>query len=221
MVNKIQMLRERKGFTLVELIVVIAIIVILTAVLIPLVNRHAAQAAYTVAQDTAKAISDNTNTILGAASVKYASPLGNSVIIGEKQNGAFTVSVYPAMAGDGTNIKADLSDPTAAVSVNAGYDELSVADKNSLSPAETVARQLHDAFKDPLSSNDFFFVSVENNSVKGVEYSRLFNFNSGKTSVTVDKNDDFSEAYDYTVDGNGYIIGTLGRFTVAPPPADG
>lgn len=218
MVNKIQMLRERKGFTLVELIVVIAIIAILTSVLIPLVTRHAAQASYTVAQDTAKAISDNTNTILGAASVKYASALGNSVIIGEKQNGVFTVSVYPAVAaGDGsTNIRADLSVPANAVTVNAGYEELSVNDKNNLSAVEAVARQVHDAFKDPLSSNDFFFVSVEENSVKGVEYSRLFNFNTGKTSVTVVKNNDFSEAYDYTDNGTDYVIGTLGRFSLAP-----
>lgn len=217
MVNKIQMLRERKGFTLVELIVVIAILAILTAVLIPLVNRHAAQATYTVAQDTAKAISDNTNTILGAASVKYASALGNSVIIGEKQNGVFTVSVYPAAAGNGSNIRADLSVPANAVTVNAGYEELSVNDKNSLTAVEAVARQIHDAFRDPLSTNDYFFVSVEENSVKGVEYSRLFNFNTGKTSVTVVKNNDFSEAYDYTDNGTEYVIGTLGRFSIAPP----
>ncbi len=47
MLNKIRKLRAKKGFTLVELIVVIAIIAILTAVLVPLVGNYVQQAAYT------------------------------------------------------------------------------------------------------------------------------------------------------------------------------
>ena len=51
MLNKIRKLREKKGFTLVELIVVIAIIAILTAVLVPLIGNWTQQAAYTTLQD--------------------------------------------------------------------------------------------------------------------------------------------------------------------------
>lgn len=64
MLNKIRKLKKKKGFTLVELITVIAIIVILTAVIVPVVGRYSAQATYTTLQDAAKTISNNTNAVI-------------------------------------------------------------------------------------------------------------------------------------------------------------
>lgn len=69
MLNRIRKMREKKGFTLVELIVVIAIIAILTAVIVPLVGRYAAQATYSTVQDAAKTISTSTSTVVADATM--------------------------------------------------------------------------------------------------------------------------------------------------------
>lgn len=54
MIKFIQKLRSRKGFTLVELIVVVAIIAILTAVLVPVIGNYVNDAAQTAADQGAK-----------------------------------------------------------------------------------------------------------------------------------------------------------------------
>lgn len=91
MLNKIRKLREKKGFTLVELIVVIAIIAILTAVIVPLVGRYSAQATYTTLQDAAKTISNSTNTVISDVTM-MGSVISNVTINGTKTNGTLTCS---------------------------------------------------------------------------------------------------------------------------------
>lgn len=86
MINKIQKLKNKKGFTLVELIVVIAIIAVLTAVIVPLIGQYSAQAAYTALQDNAKTISDDINTCLSDYTAK-GNPAACTRIRGIKQNG--------------------------------------------------------------------------------------------------------------------------------------
>lgn len=89
MLNKLRKLREKKGFTLVELIVVIAIIAILTAVIVPLVGRYSAQATYTTLQDAAKTISNNTNTVISDVTM-MGSVINNVQITGSKSGGTLT-----------------------------------------------------------------------------------------------------------------------------------
>ena len=91
MLNKIRKLREKKGFTLVELIVVIAIIAILTAVIVPLVGRYSAQATYTTLQDAAKTISNNTNTVISDVTM-MGTVISNVTINGTKTAGTLTCS---------------------------------------------------------------------------------------------------------------------------------
>ncbi len=91
MLNKIRRLRVKKGFTLVELIVVIAIIAILTAVIVPLVGRYSAQATYTVLQDAAKTISNNTNTVISDVTM-MGSVISNVTVTGSKSGTTLTIS---------------------------------------------------------------------------------------------------------------------------------
>lgn len=93
MLNKLRKLREKKGFTLVELIVVIAIIAILTAVIVPLVGRYSAQATYTTLQDAAKTISNNTNTVISDVTM-MGSVINNVEITGSKVNGVLNNCAY-------------------------------------------------------------------------------------------------------------------------------
>lgn len=106
MLNKIRKLREKKGFTLVELIVVIAIIAILTAVLVPLIGNWTQQAAYTTLQDGAQTISNTVNEAISKVMMGGA-PSNTTVITGTKATGAttLTVTTTPAAVSGDTNDK--------------------------------------------------------------------------------------------------------------------
>lgn len=102
MLNKIRKLKNKKGFTLVELIVVIAIIAVLTAVIVPLIGRYSTQAAYTTLQDAAKTISDNLNTVMSAVSME-GTPANCVVIQGIKDSTGLKV-VVDGDDGTGTDV---------------------------------------------------------------------------------------------------------------------
>ena len=106
MLNKLRKLKEKKGFTLVELIVVIAIIAILTAVLVPLIGNWTQQAAYTTLQDGAQTISNTVNEAISKVMMGGA-PSNTTVITGTKATGAttLTVTTTPAAVSGDTNDK--------------------------------------------------------------------------------------------------------------------
>ena len=92
MIKFVQKLKNKKGFTLVELIVVIAIIAILTAVLIPVIGNYTAQAAQTAADQ-------------GAAEVKssLSAVLADGVTAGELyDNGTITITATADANGNVT-----------------------------------------------------------------------------------------------------------------------
>lgn len=108
MLNKLRKLKEKKGFTLVELIVVIAIIAILTAVIVPLVGRYSAQATYTTLQDAAKTVSNNTNTVISDVTM-MGSVINGVTFTGSKSGGSLTLSGAPGGDFD-TKLIASLQD---------------------------------------------------------------------------------------------------------------
>lgn len=120
MLNKLRKLQNKKGFTLVELIVVIAIIAILTAVIVPLVGRYSAQATYSTLQDGAKTVSNSISTSL-ADVTKLGTVLSVSKITGQKASGTLTIAVLDGDDADKTS--------------DAAYAKLVTSVKNALESA--------------------------------------------------------------------------------------
>ncbi len=108
MLNKIRKLREKKGFTLVELIVVIAIIAILTAVLVPLVGNYVQQAAYTTLMDAAQTISNTGNNALANYSATGKVSEATAITGTRSEGGDLTVEVTGGTSEEKDAIKKEM-----------------------------------------------------------------------------------------------------------------
>lgn len=121
MINKIQRLKNKKGFTLVELIVVIGIVAVLTAVIVPLIGRYSTQAAYTALQDAAKTISNNMNTCMATYSSK-GNPVSCMVIRGEKNGSDFKVGFEGATTTEEVGLRDEIKKSlNAALPANCAF----------------------------------------------------------------------------------------------------
>ena len=118
MLARLQKLKNKKGFTLVELIVVIAIIAILAAVLIPVIGNYVGEANDSANQQTMKEIEN-------AISIEI-SEMGNA---GGMLDGATgTLTITPG--ANGTNVSATGLNIVPVGSLPNGYGDISVFTTN-------------------------------------------------------------------------------------------
>ena len=188
MLNKLRKLREKKGFTLVELIVVIAIIAILTAVLVPLIGNWTQQAAYTTLQDAAQTVSNTVNEAISKV-VAGGAPLASTI-----------TSITGTKSAAGAN-QLNITVGTAT----AKADDAKAANNIPQNVALEIAKMLDATMPNQCA----FTATISNGAVSGVVYTTSSSTAPGTTGIT--KNDNFNEAYEQS----GAAIGVTGIYKVA------
>lgn len=88
MIKKLQSLKKKKGFTLVELIVVIAIIGVLAAILVPTMLGYVTSSRVTSANSTAASIKNNVDSFLTACDTA-----GYGMLKGSANNSQIAITV--------------------------------------------------------------------------------------------------------------------------------
>ena len=182
MLNKIRKLQNKKGFTLVELIVVIAIIAILTAVIVPLVSRYTTQATYTSLQAAADSIDSQANAAVNAYAMT-GKVFPYVLIIGEAPS-----------TGDGT--------PSTITVYDKDGNVKSSTDDSSITKIEN---SIKEGLAQKLTKGAKFVVSIKNGGVVGVIYDPTGALADKGALDTIEGYDD---AYTY----GGVACGVLGIY---------
>lgn len=211
MIKKLQKLKAKKGFTLVELIVVIAIIGVLAAILIPTMLGFVTSSRVTSANTTAAELQKQINNFLtDADTAGYGMKKSNSAIASFTfkiaDDGTWgttlTESSYAPAASDAFKGTKTWGTEITGVKANEG-------NKSDIEDAtELMTRTLADVFPDVKSS--YVFAYCVGGSCKYVAYS---SDGTDKPS-SMPTEDDFKNGV-YTWDGNtagitsdGIILGT-------------
>lgn len=195
MMNKIRKLREKKGFTLVELIVVIAIIAILTAVLVPLINNWTQQAAYTTLNDGAQTVSNSVNEAISKI-IAGGTPLGSGVT---------AITGTKAAAGENQLvITVGTKTSTADGKVSVGGAAIGT------STEEKIAQEIAKMLDATLEKDSAFTAAIANGAVTGVIY-RTDGATVPDASKTISKVSGF-DGYEIA---DGGAVGVTGKYKTA------
>ena len=211
MIKKLQKLKAKKGFTLVELIVVIAIIGVLAAILIPTMLGFVTSSRVTSANTTAAELQKQINNFLtDADTAGYGMKKSNTAIA------SFTFKIandgtwetilsegsYSPAASDAFKGTKTWGDSIKGVKANEGNKS------DIVDPTELMTRTLADVFPDVKSS--YVFAYCVGGSCKYVAYSA----DGTDAPSSMPTEDDFKNGV-YTWDGNtagitsdGIILGT-------------
>ena len=130
MIKFFQKLKAKKGFTLVELIVVIAIIGVLAAILVPTMLGYVTSSRVTSADTTAAKIEDTVDTFLTQADTAgYGMLQSNNalaLITGNCAGGTWTLNITDQTAGTGGGFKSSSTISWTATSGTGSANETKV-----------------------------------------------------------------------------------------------
>lgn len=149
MIKKLQQLKAKKGFTLVELIVVIAIIGVLAAILVPTMMGFVTSSRVTSANSTAASFEDQIEQFLTDCDTK-----GFGMKSGNTSTAQITIEIDSTgwktslASGDDGNFKSvnGISWATAGTKMNGGANDTAIA--NDKKPQNLLSIKLRELFPD-------------------------------------------------------------------------
>lgn len=208
MIKKLQSLKKKKGFTLVELIVVIAIIGVLAAILVPTMLGYVTSSRVTSVNSTAASIKNNVGTFLtNADTAGYGMKQANSAI--DTLDITVTAGKWACTAAATANYKtgSTITWGTAASNV-----EANVTSKSGVTSAEELLTiELANLF--PSLQNAAIHVVMKAGTCTAVAYTEDQNTAIATTDMPAVNNGEFAStfAWDTKTAGiapSGITVGT-------------
>lgn len=164
MIKKLQALKKKKGFTLVELIVVIAIIGVLAAILVPTMMGYVTSSRITSLNSTAASIKNNIDSFLTTADTK-----GYGMLKGSSNSTEVKISIDANGKWDITDVDDSKFKTGGSLQWGGSGSGAAAGDKSQASHAEDLlAIELADLF--PTVKNAYVWAYLEGGKCLYVYY---------------------------------------------------
>ena len=164
MIKKLQALKKKKGFTLVELIVVIAIIGVLAAILVPTMMGYVTSSRITSLNSTAASIKNNIDSFLTTADTK-----GYGMLKGSSNSTEVKISIDASGKWDITDVDDSKFKTGGSLQWGGSGSGAAAGDKSQASHAEDLlAIELADLF--PTVKNAYVWAYLEGGKCLYVYY---------------------------------------------------